>query len=124
MVRAGRSCPSRSAPVPDERREPTDLEKNRVLLEWLRWQVGATERRIRELEVQEAHERARRERARAEMMWKIQPQRSSSVALLHRGGCATYPDQVGLISREDALVALAEPDIEPCDVCRPETGLV
>ena len=53
-----------------------------------------------------------------------QPQRSSSTALLHRGGCATYPDQVGLISREDALVALAEPDIEPCQVCRPQTGLL
>ncbi|MEV4969366.1 MULTISPECIES: DUF6233 domain-containing protein [Streptomyces] len=35
--------------------------------------------------------------------------------LLHRGGCATYPDQVGLISRQDAMVALAEPDIEPCE---------
>ncbi|MEV3934214.1 DUF6233 domain-containing protein [Streptomyces sp. NPDC049944] len=57
------------------------------------------------------------------MSWKIQPQRSSSTALLHRGTCATYPDQVGLISREDAMVALAEPDIEPCEVCRPDTGL-
>ncbi|WP_405204817.1 DUF6233 domain-containing protein [[Kitasatospora] papulosa] len=43
------------------------------------------------------------------MAFKIQPQRSSSTALIHRGGCATYPNQVGLISREDALVALAEP---------------
>ncbi|MFI2780115.1 DUF6233 domain-containing protein [Streptomyces sp. ALB3] len=48
----------------------------------------------------------------------------SSTALLHRGGCATYPDQVGLISREDAMVALAEPDIEPCEVCRPDTRLM
>ncbi len=71
-----------------------------------------------------AQERARRERARAEMAWKIQPQRSSSTALLHRGGCATYLDQVGLISREDAMVALAQPDIEPCEVCRPQTGLL
>ncbi|WP_424922636.1 DUF6233 domain-containing protein [Streptomyces sp. wa53] len=102
----------------------SDLEKNRVLLEWLRWQVGQTERRVRELEVQEAQERARRERARAEMAWKIQPQRSSSTALLHRGGCATYLDQVGLISREDAMVALAQPDIKPCEVCRPQTGLL
>ncbi|MGW6684119.1 DUF6233 domain-containing protein [[Kitasatospora] papulosa] len=86
----------------------SDLEKNRALLDWLRWQVGQTERRVRGLEIQEAQERARRERARAEMAWKIQPQRSSSAALLHRGGCATYPDQVGLISREDAMVALAE----------------
>ncbi|MFE0229891.1 DUF6233 domain-containing protein [[Kitasatospora] papulosa] len=102
----------------------SNLEKNRVLLDWLRWQVGQTERRIRELETQEAQERERRERARAEMSWKIQPQRSSSVALLHRGGCATYPDRVGLISREDAMVALAEPDIEPCQVRRPDTGLL
>ena len=102
----------------------SNLEKNRVLLDWLRWQVGQTERRIRELETQEAQERERRERARAEMSWKIQPQRSSSVALLHRGGCATYPDRVGIISREDAMAALAEPDIEPWQVCRPDTGLL
>lgn len=101
-----------------------DLERNRALLDWLRWQVGQTERRVRELEIQDAQERARRERARAEMVWQIQPQRSSSTALLHRGGCATYPDHVGLISREDAMVALAEPDIEPCEVCRPQTGLL
>ncbi|WP_329043005.1 DUF6233 domain-containing protein [Streptomyces sp. NBC_00178] len=101
----------------------SDLEKNRALLEWLRWQVGLTERRVRELEIQEAQEQERRERARAEMSFKIQPQRSSSAALLHRGGCATYPDQIGLISREDATVALADPDIEPCQVCRPQTGL-
>ncbi|MFI6896697.1 hypothetical protein ACIBM4_21560 [Streptomyces sp. NPDC050256] len=68
-----------------------DLEKNRVLLDWLRWQVGQTERRIRELEMHESQDRERRERA--EMSWKVQPRRSSSVALLHRGGSATYPDQ-------------------------------
>ncbi|MFC8231106.1 DUF6233 domain-containing protein [Streptomyces sp. NPDC057287] len=38
-------------------------------------------------------------------------------------GCATCPDQVGLVCREDAMVALAEWDIEPCEVCRPDTGL-
>ncbi|MFB4420668.1 DUF6233 domain-containing protein [Streptomyces sp. QL37] len=49
--------------------------------------------------------------------------RRSAPPRLHRGGCATYPDQVGLISRAGAMVALAEPDIEPCGVCRPDTGL-
>ncbi|MFJ8870600.1 DUF6233 domain-containing protein [Streptomyces sp. NPDC102473] len=100
--------------MPDSTPEPgtvSDLEKNRIL------------RRIRELEIREPQERERRVRERPEMSWKIQPQGSSSTALLHRGGCATYPDQVGLISREDAMVALAQPDIEPCGVCRPETGL-
>ncbi|MEU9263675.1 DUF6233 domain-containing protein [Streptomyces sp. NPDC048212] len=58
------------------------------------------------------------------MSWKIRTQRSSSTALLHRGGCATYPDQVGLISREHAMFTLAEPDIEPCETCRPQTGLL
>lgn len=58
------------------------------------------------------------------MSWKIRTQRSSSTALLHRGDCATYPDQVGLISRADALVALAEPDIELCEAGRPQTGLL
>ena len=48
------------------------------------------------------------------MFWKIRTQRSSSTGLLHRGGCATYPE-VGLVSREDAMVALAEPDVEPCE---------
>ncbi|MGW6684116.1 DUF6233 domain-containing protein [[Kitasatospora] papulosa] len=42
----------------------------------------------------------------------------------HRGGCATYPDQVGLISCQDAMVALAEPAIKPCAVCRPQTVLL
>lgn len=30
----------------------SDLDKNRALLDWLRWQVGQAERRVRELEIQ------------------------------------------------------------------------
>ncbi|MFF1651720.1 DUF6233 domain-containing protein, partial [Streptomyces sp. NPDC058240] len=70
--------------------------------------------RVRELEVQEEQERRRRERARAEQSWKIQPKRSGETALLHRGGCTLYNALLGFISREDAVIALEEPDIEPC----------
>ncbi|MEU9565363.1 DUF6233 domain-containing protein [Streptomyces sp. NPDC048161] len=45
------------------------------------------------------------------MRWKIQPQRSSSVALLHRGDCSLYETAMGFLDREDALIALAEPSL-------------
>ncbi|MEU0634080.1 DUF6233 domain-containing protein [Streptomyces sp. NPDC005989] len=61
---------------------------------------------------------------RAELRWKIQPQRPSSAALVHRGDCALYPVEGGFLTREEAVIALAEPDIEACQICRPETGLV
>ncbi|MET7647927.1 hypothetical protein ABZS83_30700 [Streptomyces sp. NPDC005426] len=48
----------------------SDLDKHRALLDWLRWQAGQTERRVRELGIQEVQERAW-----AEMSWKIQPPR-------------------------------------------------
>ncbi|MEU9263324.1 hypothetical protein AB0D68_33440 [Streptomyces sp. NPDC048212] len=39
----------------------SDLEKNEALLDQLRWQVAQTERRVRELKIQQAQEQARRE---------------------------------------------------------------
>ncbi|WP_326771058.1 DUF6233 domain-containing protein (plasmid) [Streptomyces sp. NBC_01591] len=81
-------------------------------------------RAIRIREVKEQQEARARERARADQSWKTQPQRSGKTALLHRGRCGLYSAQLGFLNREDALIALAEPDIEPCEVCRPETGLV
>ncbi|WP_408907059.1 DUF6233 domain-containing protein [Streptomyces atratus] len=54
----------------------------------------------------------------------MQPRRSGSVALLHRGGCSLYPNEMGFISREDAVIALGDPDIEACQICSPETGLL
>nr|WP_308427528.1 DUF6233 domain-containing protein [Streptomyces atratus] len=35
-----------------------------------------------------------------------------------------YPNEMGFISREDAVIALGDPDIEACQICSPETGLL
>ncbi|MFG2630650.1 DUF6233 domain-containing protein [Streptomyces sp. NPDC048473] len=102
----------------------SDLDKNRALVDWLRYQLRQAENRVRELEVQEEQERRRKERARAEQAWKIQPKRSGETAMLHRGGCTLFKNELGFINREEALIALAEPDIEACKICAPETGLV
>lgn len=99
------------------------LDKLRALEEWLDWQLRQTRDKVRELEVQERQEQQRREQARAELSWKLQPQRSGSPALLHRGGCAAYGVQMGFINREEAIIAMNEPDIEPCPICNPQTGL-
>ncbi|MFB6879115.1 DUF6233 domain-containing protein [Streptomyces sp. NPDC056323] len=98
--------------------------KNRTLEQWLEWQLRQVRGRIRELEIKEEQERRRREQAHAALRWKIQPQRSSSAALVHRGDCALYPVEGGFLNREEAMIALAEPDIEACQICKPETGLV
>ncbi|MFD7868034.1 DUF6233 domain-containing protein [Streptomyces sp. NPDC059783] len=110
--------------MPDDPSQVSDLEKNRILVDWLEYQLRQAKNRVRELEVQEAQERRQRERARAERSWKIQPQRAGRPAMLHRGGCTLAAGANGLINREEALIALEEPDIEACDVCRPETGLL
>ncbi|WP_331764487.1 DUF6233 domain-containing protein [Streptomyces anulatus] len=89
------------------------LEKNRALEEWLRWQLGQVQKRIRDLEEQE----------RAQQRWKIQPKTSTSAALLHRGDCALHEARIGYIDHEYALVAVTMPDIESCEACRPEAGL-
>ncbi|WP_406310803.1 DUF6233 domain-containing protein [Streptomyces sp. NBC_00623] len=74
--------------------------------------------------VQEWQEQQRRERARAELSWKLQPRGSGSPALVHRGSCAAYGAQMGFLNREEAIIAMNEPDIEPCQICNPQTGLV
>ncbi|MGY3676476.1 DUF6233 domain-containing protein [Streptomyces sp. TE33382] len=100
-----------------------DLDKNRALADWLEYQLRQVRNRIRELEVKEQQEARARQRARAEQSWKIQPQRGGMAAMLHRGGCTLFKSELGFINREEAMIALAEPDIEACEVCRPETGL-
>ncbi|MFF1916153.1 DUF6233 domain-containing protein [Streptomyces sp. NPDC058239] len=101
----------------------TPLDKNRALAEWLEYQLRQVRSRIRELEVQELQDKRRAEQARAGQRWKIQPQRSNVAALLHRGDCSLYSSEMGFLDREEAIIALAEPDIEPCQICKPETGL-
>ncbi|MFJ8864007.1 DUF6233 domain-containing protein [Streptomyces sp. NPDC102451] len=99
------------------------LEKWRATREYLAWQLQCADQKVRELEVQEQQDKRRREQARAERSWKIQPQRSSDKALLHRGSCTLYENDFGYINREEAAIALAEPDIEACQICNPQTGL-
>ncbi|WP_331756322.1 DUF6233 domain-containing protein (plasmid) [Streptomyces sp. NBC_01590] len=102
----------------------SDLDKNRALVDWLRYQLRQAENRVRELEVKELQEQRAQERARAEQSWKIQPKRSGETAMLHRGGCGLYSAQLGFINRQEAIIAMNEPDIEACQICTPEMGLV
>ncbi|MER6499181.1 DUF6233 domain-containing protein [Streptomyces sp. NPDC001455] len=101
----------------------SDLDKNRALEQWLEYQLRQVRARIRDLERAEEQDRRRRERARIEQIWKLQPQLAGTPAMLHRGGCGLYKTELGYLNREEAIIALAEPDIEPWEVCRPETGL-
>ncbi|MFD4945278.1 DUF6233 domain-containing protein [Streptomyces sp. NPDC058409] len=101
----------------------SDLDKNRALVDWLRYQLRQAENRVRELEVKELQEQRAQERARAEQSWKIQPKRSGETAMLHRGGCGLYSAQLGFINRQEAIIALGEPGIEACQICNPQTGL-
>lgn len=97
------------------------LDKQRTLLEWLRYQVGQTERTIRELEAEEAEERRRREVARRESSWKIQPSRAEKGhPVLHRGACSLYTESFGFVNRDEVAIAFREfPDMEMCTVCNP-----
>ncbi|MER7729227.1 DUF6233 domain-containing protein [Streptomyces sp. NPDC096323] len=101
----------------------SSLDKWRATREYLAWQLRCADQKVRELEAAEEKERQRAERAQARESWKIQPQRSHEAALLHRGDCSLYKSAVNFISYEDAVIALDEPDVEPCQICMPESGL-
>ncbi|MGW7433347.1 DUF6233 domain-containing protein [Streptomyces sp. NPDC054861] len=100
---------------------PERLEKQRSLLEWLRWQLHQTEQTIWDLEAEEKEEARRREVARREMSWKIQPSRAvEGHPMLHRGACEIDRRQYGFISRDEVITAFEEfPEMELCDVCKP-----
>lgn len=106
---------------------PPDLARLRTLETYLQMQLDAVRAAIRQAEQQEADDRRRRERARAEQSWKIQPQRTPGEgrAILHRGGCSLWKTQLGYLTREEAVIALEleDPPVECCAICRPETGL-
>ncbi|MCX5601641.1 DUF6233 domain-containing protein [Streptomyces phaeochromogenes] len=101
------------------------LAKLSALEQWLDWQLHDTRRKIRQLTAQVEQERRRRERAHAEQRWKLEPRRGTREAILHRGGCGQWTRQMGYLTRQEVLLALTDDElkIEPCGICRPETGL-
>ncbi|MEU9861344.1 DUF6233 domain-containing protein [Streptomyces sp. NPDC047971] len=96
------------------------LEKKRTLHAWLQWQTEQTAREIRQLEADEKEEKRRRNIARAEVRWKIQPSRAAEgQPMLHRGNCRIDPRQAGLLSSDEVIVALREfPAMDMCDICK------
>lgn len=97
------------------------LAKQRILRDWLAWQLGATERTIRQLEAQEAEEHRRRDVARRERSWKLQSARAvEGHPMLHRGACEVYPADYGFVDRDEVVIAAREfPELEMCDICKP-----
>ncbi|MFB7373991.1 DUF6233 domain-containing protein [Streptomyces sp. NPDC056222] len=100
---------------------PERLEKQRVLLSWLEYQVHTTRETIRRLEKEQVEEERRREVAHREMRWKLQPARAvEGRPMLHRGNCGQYNRGGGLLDRDEVKVAVQQfPGLEWCDICKP-----
>ena len=101
------------------------LAKNLAVLQYLEWQVKQQHAKVRTLEAEVERDRRRRERARVEQSWKLQPRRAGRPAMLHRGGCTLYKTEIGYLDRHEALIALEDEGIglEPCEICNPLPGL-
>lgn len=59
--------------------------------------------------------------------WRLQPAMSTAATgkqppTLHRGDCVGS-SQWGGLNRQEALLALGEPNVQPCPRCRPDIGL-
>lgn len=63
------------------------------------------------------------EQERASLRWKILQKTPTSAALLHRGDRGPYEAQTGFIDQDCAPVAVTLPDIQACEVWRPDIGL-
>lgn len=97
------------------------IRMNRAVRDWLIFQLRQTERTIHELEREEEEDRRRREVARIETSWKLQPGRADRAdPMLHRGNCHLFRTQLGYLDLAHVKVALEEfPGLEMCDQCAP-----
>ncbi|MFE3688175.1 DUF6233 domain-containing protein [Streptomyces sp. NPDC059095] len=97
------------------------LTKLRVVEEYQAYQLERTRAAIRQLEAEAEREREREKKARMRVSWKLQPSRvDGGVALLHRAECGLYTREMGYLNEMEARIAMEEPGIEPCGVCRPQ----
>lgn len=110
----------RMSDLPPEER----LAKQRILREWLAWQLRTTDATIRTLEAEVEQAKRQAQRAWAEARWKLEPARDRRT-VLHRGGCGIWKGETGFLERQEVLLLLQDESlvVEICGVCNPKSGL-
>lgn len=91
---------------------PPDLPRLRTLETYLRMQLSAVRARINQLQQPQPEG------------YRLQTMRTrpdTPLSWLHRAGCPTGGGH--RLSRSEALIALDEPNVRPCDGCRPDQEL-